>query len=73
MTPLIVLGVIGFFALACFRAYQSAKLLERDAEAWERQQQFEDEKRRRRQQALGSVTTKGVNIVKSWLKKEGES
>jgi len=70
MKELLFLLVIGLIVLSCFKAYYSAKLLEKDAEAWERLQQVEDEKRRRRQEALGKATLHGVRTVWGWIKKK---
>ncbi len=73
MSALTVVTAIGFFALACWKAYWSVKLLERDPQAWEKHQQVEDEKRRRRQQTLGNATTRAVNLVRGWLGKESDA
>ncbi len=59
MKELLFLLVIGLIVLSCF-----------NAEAWERLQQVEDEKRRRRQEALGKATLHGVRTVWGWIKKK---
>ncbi len=63
MTGLIVLVVIAVTVVACFKAYQSVKLLEKDSEAWSRMQQAEDEKRRRRQEMLGKAILAGWRLL----------
>jgi hypothetical protein len=47
----------------CFKAYVSAKLLEKDRELWSRLQGAEDEKRRRRQEMLGKAILAGWRMV----------
>jgi hypothetical protein len=63
MTGLIVLVVIAVTVVNCFKAYQSARLLEKDSEAWSRLQQAEDEKRRRRQEMLGKAILGGWRML----------
>jgi hypothetical protein len=63
MTVLIVLLVIAVTVVTCFKAYHSAKLLEKDPEAWSRLQQAEDEKRRRRQDMIGKAMVAGWRLL----------
>jgi hypothetical protein len=63
MTGLIIVLVIAVTVVNCFKAYQSARLLETDPEAWSRLQQAEDEKRRRRQDMLGKAILAGWRML----------
>jgi hypothetical protein len=71
MSLFIYLAVIAIAVVACVRAYHSVALLERDPEAWEKLQQSEDAKRRRRQEAVGKAARSAVRLVLRWLKKDG--
>jgi len=70
MKEFMLLAAAGFILLSCFKAYQSVKLLEKDQGAWERLQQTEDEKRRRRQEAIGKALVYAVNFVSSLVNKK---
>jgi hypothetical protein len=59
MTTILVVIVIGCVVVTCFKAYYSARLLEKDPEAWSRLQQAEDEKRRQRQTMIGKALVFG--------------
>jgi hypothetical protein len=72
MVPLIFLAIVGFFVLACWRAYHSVQLRERDPDAWEKDQAFADHRRRQRQMALGKATETGVRMVRGWVSKGEE-
>jgi hypothetical protein len=63
MTGLIISLVIAWTLATCFKAYQSAKLLEKDPEAWSRLQQAEDEKRRWRQRMIGQAILAGWRML----------
>jgi hypothetical protein len=72
MATALLAVVVGVVVLACFKAYHSVKLLEKDPEAWERLQKVEEEKRRRRQEVLGKVLLNGTRTAWGWLKGKAE-
>jgi hypothetical protein len=72
MTEILLAVVVGCVVVACFKAYHSARLLEKDAGVWERLQKAEEEKRRRRQEILGKVLLSGTRTAWGWLKGKAE-
>jgi hypothetical protein len=72
MTEILLAVVVGCVVVACFKAYHSAKLLEKDADAWERLQKVEEEKRRRRQEIAGKALLAGSRTVWGWVKGKPE-
>lgn len=70
MTGLLIFAVIAWAAVACVKAYCSARLLEKDAAAWERLQQAEEQKRRQRQETLGHAALNAVRWASRLLNKK---
>jgi hypothetical protein len=60
MMLLLAVIILGCTAVACVKAVLSVRLLEHNAEAWEKLQAAQDMTRRRRQQLLG-------NFLNEWL------
>ena len=70
MTFFALVLVLGLVALACVKAYCSARLLESNPEAWEKLQAAEFEKHRRRQEIVGKAAMHGIRFVSSLMKKK---
>jgi hypothetical protein len=72
MTMFLLLLVLTMAAVACAKAYYAATLAHKDPEAFARWDQAEYERRRRRQELLGTAMVGGVNIIKGWFNKEAD-
>jgi len=73
MTHLVLILLASVVLLACIKACYSAKLRERDPQAWEKLQHHEDEKRRQRQQMLGQALLAVFRTFRGWFTRDDSS
>jgi hypothetical protein len=70
MTMFLFLLVLAMSGVACAKAYYAVTLAHKDPEAFARWEQAENDRRRRRQELLGTALAGGVNIIKGWFRNE---